>query len=231
LGQGRSRSEFHPRQENGISHFSSTMCLRDHQPLAAKRIARSVESIGGNWTRSRPRKNWFLLNTKVMTSISAGLRRPLDCPAPPLPRRRHSKETRRDPGKNENDEDQARLPVHRDLSANFLERPPFGKAESCGGTTDTVKAIHIARARELLPPRLYTPEQRWVITAAGNLTHKALVILRAQQFRACTKNGAAPEIGPGTPPCVAACAKRRRWSKSTLCWACVYPARLKTVRA
>jgi len=183
-------------EQNGISHFIEHMLFKGTTNRSAEEIARSVDSIGGNLDAFTA-KELVCYNTKVMDQhLPLAFDVLADLVLRPLFREDDiSKEKGVILEELKMDEDQPDYLVHEIFSANFWKDHPLGKPII--GTKDTVKRFDRA-ALESYYHQVYTPSSV-VITAAGNLTHKALVDLAGEQFNTMHKNGSAPgEVAPAT---------------------------------
>ena len=183
-------------EQNGLSHFIEHMVFKGTSNRSAEEIARSVDSIGGNLDAFTA-KELVCFNTKVIDEhlplafdvLSDLLLRPLFREDDIVKEKGVILEELK------MDEDNPDYLVHEIFTANFWKDHPLGKPII--GTKDTVKRFD-RNSIESYYRQVYTPSSL-IITAAGNLTHKALVDLASAQFASLARNGTAPrEVVPAT---------------------------------
>src|SRR5450755_2189863 len=193
IGSGSRRES---TEQNGISHFIEHMLFKGTTSRSAEDIARSVDSIGGNLDAFTA-KELVCYNTKVLDEhLSLAFDVLADLVLHPMFREEDiAKEKGVILEELKMEEDNPDYLVHEIFSANFWKDHPLGKPII--GTKDTVNRFDRV-ALESYYHQVYTPTSV-VITAAGNLTHKALVDLAGEQFNTMHKNGSAPgEVAPAT---------------------------------
>ena len=175
--------------QNGISHFIEHMLFKGTTSRSAEDIARSVDSVGGNLDAFTA-KELVCFNTKV---LDQHLPRAFDVLADlvlhPLFR---DEDIDKEKGvileEIKMDADSPDYLVHEIFSANFWKDHPLGKPIL--GTRETVKRFD----RQMIDTyyrAVYAP-YNLLITAAGNLTHHALVKLVSDHFESLPPNAAPP---------------------------------------
>jgi len=177
-------------ERNGISHFIEHMLFKGTTRRSAEDIARSVDSIGGNLDAFTA-KELVCFNTKV---LDQHLARAFDVLADlvlhPLFR---AEDIEKEKGvileELKMEADSPDYLVQEIFSSNFWKDHPLGKPIL--GTRETVRSFDQAALRDYYAA-VYTPSNL-IVTAAGNLTHEALVELVRRYFEALP-------AGPPAPP-------------------------------
>jgi predicted Zn-dependent peptidase len=186
IGTGSRRES---AEQNGISHFIEHMVFKGTTSRSAEDIARSVDSVGGNLDAFTA-KELVCFNTKVLDQhLPLAFAVLADLVLHPLFRDE-------DIGKEKGvileeikmEADSPDYLVHEIFTSNFWKDHPLGKPIL--GTRETVKRFDQRMIREYYGA-VYAPTNL-LITAAGNLTHAALVALVGEHFSELAANGAAP---------------------------------------
>ncbi len=166
-------------RENGICHFIEHMLFKGTTTRSAEDIARSVDSIGGNLDAFTA-KELVSFNSKVLDEhvphafdvLSDLILHPLFRP----------EDIQKEKGvileELKMDADNPEYLVHEIFSSNFWKDHPLGKPIL--GTRETVQRFD----REMVTRyygRNYVPTNM-IVTAAGRLTHDAIVELIANHF-------------------------------------------------
>ncbi len=175
-------------EQNGISHFIEHMLFKGTTNRSAEDIARSVDSVGGNLDAFTA-KELVCFNTKVLDQhLPLAFEVLADLVLHPLFREEDiDKEKGVILEEIKMEADSPDYLVHEIFSANFWKDHPLGKPIL--GTRETVKRFD-SRMIWNYYQAVYTPANL-LITAAGNLTHEALVELVRQHFES---------LPPGGPP-------------------------------
>ncbi len=166
-------------EENGICHFIEHMLFKGTETRSAEQIARSVDSIGGNLDAFTS-KELVSFNTKVLDEhLPLAFDVLSDLVLHPAFR---AEDVEREKGvileELKMDADNPEYLVHEIFSANFWKGHALGKPIL--GTKETVRRFDRKRVVEYYR-RHYVPAN-FTITAAGHLTHEAIVDLVRQRF-------------------------------------------------
>ncbi len=186
IGSGSRRET---AEQNGISHFIEHMLFKGTTSRSAEDIARSVDSIGGNLDAFTA-KELVCFNTKVLDQhLPMAFDVIADLVLHPLFR---DEDIDKEKGvileELKMEEDSPDYLVHEIFSSNFWKDHPLGKPIL--GTRETVKRFDRQMIGDFYKA-VYAPDNV-LITAAGNLTHDALVELVSRHFKSLAPNGAAP---------------------------------------
>jgi predicted Zn-dependent peptidase len=165
--------------ENGICHFIEHMLFKGTLSRSAEEIARSVDSIGGNLDAFTS-KELVSFNTKVLDEhLPLAFDVLSDLVLHPAFR---PEDVEKEKGvileELKMDADNPEYLVHEIFSANFWKGHALGKPIL--GTKETVRAFDHKRVVEYYG-RHYVPAN-FTITAAGQLTHEAIVSLVRERF-------------------------------------------------
>jgi len=176
-------------EQNGISHFIEHMLFKGTTNRSAEDIARSVDSVGGNLDAFTA-KELVCFNTKVLDQhLPLAFDVLADLVLNPLFREEDiAKEKGVILEEIKMEADSPDYLVHEIFSANFWKDHPLGKPIL--GTRETVKRFDPQIIGDYYHA-VYAPSNL-LITAAGNLTHAALVDLTSRNFAALPPNGTAP---------------------------------------
>jgi len=176
-------------EQNGISHFIEHMLFKGTTNRSAEDIARSVDSVGGNLDAFTA-KELVCFNTKVLDQhLPLAFDVLADLVLNPLFREEDiAKEKGVILEEIKMEADSPDYLVHEIFSANFWKDHPLGKPIL--GTRETVKRFDPQIIGDYYHA-VYAPSNL-LITAAGNLTHAALVELTSRSFAALPPNGTAP---------------------------------------
>src|SRR5215831_8005516 len=183
---------------NGISHFTEHMVFKGTTSRSAQRIAREVDSIGGNMDAFTG-KETICFNIKVLDEhlpvaidiLSDLVLHPVFDP----------KDVVREKGvileEIKMDEDNPDYLVHEIFTQNFWKDHPLGKPIL--GTKETVRSFEQARLFDFYGQR-FAPNNM-IISAAGNLNHSRFMELIKERFAGLKKvsNGfhqPAPAVTP-----------------------------------
>lgn len=175
-------------EQNGLSHFIEHVLFKGTSNRSAEDIARSVDSIGGNLDAFTS-KELVCFNTKVLDEhLPVAMDVLSDLVLNPLFR---EADIEKEKGvileEIKMDADNPDYLVHEIFCSNFWKDHSLGKPIL--GTRETVKKFGRGVIEDYYRD-VYTPENL-LITAAGNLTHGALVDLARQRFE---------ELKPAGPP-------------------------------
>ena len=186
IGTGSRREN---SEQNGISHFIEHMLFKGTTHRSAEDIARSVDSVGGNLDAFTA-KELVCFNTKVLDQhLPLAFDVLADLVLNPAFR---DEDIDKEKGvileEIKMEADSPDYLVHEIFSSNFWKDHPLGKPIL--GTRETVKRFDRQTIGDYYRA-VYAPSNL-LITAAGNLTHDALVTLVRQHFEALAPNGAAP---------------------------------------
>src|ERR1035438_7677285 len=186
IGTG-SRREKH--EQNGISHFIEHMLFKGTTHRSAEDIARSVDSVGGNLDAFTA-KELVCFNTKVLDQhLPLAFDVLADLVLNPLFR---DEDIDKEKGvileEIKMEADSPDYLVHEIFSSNFWKDHPLGKPIL--GTRETVKRFDRQTIGDYYRA-VYAPSNL-LITAAGHLTHDALVALVRQNFASLAPNCAPP---------------------------------------
>ncbi|HVN05304.1 MAG TPA: pitrilysin family protein [Bryobacteraceae bacterium] len=175
--------------QNGISHFIEHMLFKGTTNRSAEDIARSVDSVGGNLDAFTA-KELVCFNTKVLDQhLPLAFDVLADLVLHPLFREEDiAKEKGVILEEIKMEADSPDYLVHEIFSANFWKDHPLGKPIL--GTRETVKRFDPQIIGDYYRA-VYAPSNL-LITAAGNLTHAALVDLASRNFAALPPNGMPP---------------------------------------
>ena len=158
--------------QNGVSHFIEHMLFKGTTSRSAEDIARSVDSIGGNLDAFTA-KELVCFNTKVLDQhLPLAFDVLADLVLHPLFREEDiAKEKGVILEEIKMEADSPDYLVHEIFSSNFWKDHPLGKPIL--GTRETVKRFDHQMIGDYYKA-VYSPSNI-LITAAGNLTHQALV--------------------------------------------------------
>jgi predicted Zn-dependent peptidase len=167
--------------ENGICHFIEHMLFKGTLTRSAEEIARSVDSIGGNLDAFTS-KELVSFNAKVLDDhLPLAFDVLSDLVLHPAFR---ADDVEKEKGvileELKMDADNPEYLVHEIFSANFWKGHALGKPIL--GTKETVRAFNQKRVVEYYGKH-YVPAN-FTITAAGHLTHEAIVNLVRERFEA-----------------------------------------------
>jgi len=177
-------------ERNGISHFIEHMLFKGTARRSAEDIARAVDSIGGNLDAFTG-KELVCFNVKV---IDEHLARAFDILADlvlhPLFR---DEDIEKEKGvileEIKMEADSPDYLVQEIFSSNFWKDHPLGKPIL--GTRETVSRFDQAALQDYYRA-VYTPSSL-IVTAAGNLTHEALVGLVSRYFEELPSSQPVPQ--------------------------------------
>ncbi len=177
--------------ENGISHFIEHMLFKGTKNRSSEDIARAVDSVGGGLDAFTS-KELVSFNTKTLDEhLPFAFDILSDLVLNPLFR---EEDIEKEKGvileELKMEADQPEFVLHETFISNFWKGNGLGKPIL--GTKDTVKKF----GREMLLDfyeRVYSPKNI-LITAAGNLEHRAIVRLVQEKFSGLA-NREKPEIG------------------------------------
>jgi predicted Zn-dependent peptidase len=186
IGSGSRRES---AERNGLSHFIEHMLFKGTTTRSAEDIARSVDSIGGNLDAFTA-KELVCFNTKVLDQhLPLAFDVLADLVLHPLFR---PEDIDKEKGvileEIKMEADSPDYLVHEIFSSNFWKDHPLGKPIL--GTRETVKRFDSEMVRDYYRA-VYAPSNL-LITAAGHLTHEALVELVSRNFASLAPNGHAP---------------------------------------
>ena len=186
IGTGSRREN---SEQNGISHFIEHMLFKGTTHRSAEDIARSVDSVGGNLDAFTA-KELVCFNTKVLDQhLPLAFDVLADLVLNPAFR---DEDIDKEKGvileEIKMEEDSPDYLVHEIFSSNFWKDHPLGKPIL--GTRETVKRFDRQTIGDYYRA-VYAPSNL-LITAAGHLTHDALVTLVRQNFASLAPNGAPP---------------------------------------
>jgi len=193
IGTGSRREN---SEQNGISHFIEHMLFKGTTNRSAEDIARSVDSVGGNLDAFTA-KELVCFNTKVLDQhLPLAFDVIADLVLNPLFR---DEDIDKEKGvileEIKMEADSPDYLVHEIFSSNFWRDHPLGKPIL--GTRETVRRFDSQMIRDYYKA-VYAPSNL-LITAAGNLSHGALVKLAGQHFASLSPNGTAPpDMAPAT---------------------------------
>jgi len=182
IGTGSRREN---SEQNGISHFIEHMLFKGTTSRSAEDIARSVDSIGGNLDAFTA-KELVCFNTKVLDQhLPLAFDVLADLVLHPLFR---DEDIDKEKGvileEIKMEADSPDYLVHEIFSSNFWKDHPLGKPIL--GTRETVKRFDRQMIGDYYKA-VYSPANV-LITAAGNLTHEALVKLVGEHFASLPPN-------------------------------------------
>src|ERR1700687_6016486 len=166
-------------QSNGISHFIEHMVFKGTKNRSAERIAREVDSIGGNMDAFTA-KECIGFNIKVLDEhLPVAMDVLSDLVLNPI---FDAQDIGRERGvileEIKMDEDNPDYLVHEIFTQNFWKDHPLGKPIL--GTKDTVKKFERDPVRDFYKQR-FAPGNM-IISAAGHLKHEQFVELVAKHF-------------------------------------------------
>jgi predicted Zn-dependent peptidase len=192
----KSGSRCEPAETNGISHFVEHMLFKGTRSRSAQRIAREMDSIGGNLDAFTS-KETICFNVKSLAEhVPPALDVLTDMVLNPL---FAATDIERERGvileEIKIDEDNPDVLVHEIFTQSFWKGHPLGKPIL--GTTETVK--HLAQDHLFAYHNDRFHSGNMIFTAAGNLDHDQFTAAVQEKFASLASGKAAADLTAPSP--------------------------------